>query len=150
MTDLTNIRTALDNLLSVLGDATADLFNTANEQRRELLSLYSRMHRTDADLIEFGSMVGEAGAAMLDIGDRCEDVVTKAQSAIEGGISETPGVDYEDFVGFCEVCGKEILADEEYSFDSGDYVCADCFDDDIEQMTFDLAETAPTADEDHE
>lgn len=142
MTDFTNIRTALDNLLAVLDSATADLVGTANEQRKELLALYGRMQATNADLIEFGSMVGEVGAAMLDIEELCEDVATKAQNVLEGGIDETPVCNYEEFVGFCDSCGNEILEGEEYSFDGDNgFVCGDCLDTEAEQLTLNLAET---------
>jgi hypothetical protein len=151
MTDFTNIRTALDNLLAVLDSATADLVGTANAQRKELLDLYGRMQETNADLNEFGSMVGEVGAAMLDIEELCEDVATKAQNVIEGGLNETPGVNYEDFVGFCETCGNEILAGEEYSYDDDNgFVCGDCLNTDAEQLTLNLAETVPASDADNQ
>ena len=142
MTDFTNIREALDHLLAVLDSATADLVGTANEQRKELLALYGRMQATNADLIEFGSMVGEAGAAMLDIEEMCEDVATKVQNVIEGGIDEAPIVNYEDFVGFCETCGDEIMVGEEYSYDGDNgFVCGSCLDTEAEQLTLNLAET---------
>ena len=145
MTDFTNIRTALDNLLAVLDSATADLVGTANEQRRELLALYGRMQVTNADLHEFGSMVGEVGTAMLDIEDLCEDVAAKVQNVLEGGADEVPMCKYEEFIGFCETCGSAILEGEEYSIngDNG-FVCADCFDAD-EQISIDLAETVEPA-----
>lgn len=151
MTDFTNIRNALDNLLAVLDSTTADLVGTANAQRKELLDLYSRMQATNADLIEFGSIVGEAGSAMLDIEELCEDVASKAQNVIEGGLSETPGVDYEGFVGFCETCGKEIPVGEEYSYDDDNgFVCGDCLNTEAEQLTFNLAETVPASDADNQ
>jgi hypothetical protein len=151
MTDFTNIRTALDNLLAVLDSTTADLVGTANAQRKELLDLYGRMQETNADLNEFGSMVGEVGAAMLDIEELCEDVATKAQNVIEGGLNETPGVNYEDFVGFCETCGNEILAGEEYSYDDDNgFVCGDCLNTDGEQLTLNLAETVSASDADNQ
>ena len=142
MTNFTNIREALDNLLAVLDSATADLVGTANAQRKELLALYGRMQATNADLIEFGSMVGEAGAAMLDIEEMCEDVATKVQNVIENGIDEAPIVNYEDFVGFCETCGDEIMVGEEYSYDGDNgFVCGSCLDTEAEQLTLNLAET---------
>lgn len=151
MTDFTNIREALDNLLTVLDNATADLVGTANAQRKELLALYGRMQATNADLLEFGSMVGEAGAAMLDIEELCEDVVSKVQNVIEGGIDETPNVDYEDFVGFCETCGGEILVGEECSFDGGNgFVCVDCLDAEAEQLALNLAESTTPIDTDNQ
>lgn len=142
MTDFTNIREALDNLLTALDSATADLVGTANEQRKELLDLYGRMQATNADLHEFGSMVGEAGAAMLDIEEMCEDVAFKVQNVLEGGIDETPIVNYEDFVGFCETCGDEILVGEEYSYDGENgFVCGDCLNTEAEQLSLNLAES---------
>ena len=151
MTDFTNIREALDNLLTALDSATADLVGTANEQRKELLALYGRMQATNADLHEFGSMVGEAGAAMLDIEEMCEDVAFKVQNVLEGGIDETPATNYEDFVGFCETCGDEILVGEEYSYDGdGDdgFVCGDCLNTEAEQLSLNLAETTTPVDTD--
>ena len=142
MTDFTNIRTALDNLIAVLDSATADLVGTANEQRKELLALYGRMQATQADIVEFGSMVGEAGAVMLGIEEMCEDVATKVQNVLEGGIDETPIVNYEDFVGFCETCGDEIMVGEEHSYDGDNgFVCGSCLDTEAEQLTLNLAET---------
>ena len=147
MTDFTNIRTALDNLLTALDNTMTDLVGTANEQRKELLALYGRMQATNTDLIEFGSMVGEAGAAMFDIEEMCEDVVAKVQNVIEGGLDETPAVDYEDFAGFCQVCGNEVLIGEEYDRDGdGELVCGDCLDTEAEQRTINLAETVPASD----
>jgi uncharacterized coiled-coil protein SlyX len=151
MTDFTNIRTALDNLLTALNDTMTDLVGTANEQRKELLALYGRMQATNADLIEFGSIVGEAGAAMLDIEEMCEDVASKVQSVLECGVDETPVANYEDFVGFCEDCGSEILVGEEYDCDGdGELMCADCLDTEAEQMSINLAETVSAPDADNQ
>ena len=142
MTDFTNIRTALDNLIAVLDSATADLVGTANEQRRELLSLYGRMQATQDDLVELGSMVGETGAVMFDLAGLCDDVASKVQNTIEGGLDEIPSCNYEAFMGFCETCGKEIHEGEDYSFDGENgFVCGDCLNAESEQLTFDLAET---------
>ena len=142
MTDFTPIRNALDNLLIVLDSAVADLVGTANEQRRELLGLYGRMQATQADLHELGSMVGDAGSAMLDLEELCEDVGSKMQGVLDGGIEETPVCDFQEFVGFCETCGEEILVGEEYSFDGDNgFVCADCLDTEAEQLAINLAET---------
>jgi formylmethanofuran dehydrogenase subunit E len=147
MTDFTDIRETLHDLLTALEDTMTDLVSTANEQRKELLALYGRMQATNADLIEFGSIVGEAGTAMLDIEEMCEDVAFKVQNVIEHGIDEAPAVDYEAFVGFCQVCGNEVLADEEYECDGdGELVCADCLDTEAEQMSINLAETVSAPD----
>ena len=151
MTDFTNIRTALDNLLTILNDTMGNLTSTANEQRKELLALYGRMQATNAEITEFGSIVGEAGSAMLDIEETCGDVSTKIKNVIEGGLDETPAVNYEDFVGFCQVCGNEVLADEGYDRDEdGGFVCADCLNTEAKQMTFNLAETVPASDTDNQ
>ena len=151
MTDFTNIRTALDSLLTALDDTMDDLMRTANEQRKELLSLYGRMQATNADIIAFGSMVGDAGTAMLDIEEMCEDVAYKVQNVLEHGIDETPAVDYEDFAGFCQICGSEVLVGEECDRDGdGELVCADCLDTEAEQMTIDLAETVSASGTDNQ
>ena len=147
MTDFTNIRAALDDLLTMFNDTAADLVSTANEQRKELLALYGRMQATNAELTEFGSIVGEAGAAMLDIEEMCEDVASKAQNVLENGLDETPAANYEDFVGFCETCGNEIMAGEEYSYDGDSgFVCGDCLNTEAEELTLTLAGTMYAAD----
>ena len=151
MTDFTDIRETLHDLLAALEDTMTDLVGSANAQRKELLALYGRMQATNADLIEFGSIVGEAGTAMLDIEEMCEDVAFKVQNVIEHGIDEAPVVDYEEFAGFCQVCGHEVLVGEEYDCDGdGELVCADCLDTEAEQMSINLAETAPASDADNQ
>lgn len=152
MTDFTNIRTALDNLIAVLDSTVDDIVGTANEQRKELLALYGRMQATQADLHELGSMMGDAGAAMLDLEELCEDVSSKMQGVLEGGIDETPVSDYEVFVGFCADCGDEIIEGEEYAVneDNG-FLCANCSHSQAGQLTFDLAESVgPASDTDAE
>jgi hypothetical protein len=141
MIDFTNIRDALDKLLTAVDGTMTNLVSTVSRQRKELLALYEEMQATNADLIELGVIVGEAGATMLNIEEKCEDVATKVQSVIEGGLDETPDVNYEDFVGFCQVCGCEILVGEEYGRDGdGELVCGDCLD----------IETVPTSDADNQ
>ena len=144
MTDFTNIREALSNLLTAVEDTAVQLTNEANAQRRELIALYARMHETSKDLCEFGAMIGETGAALLDIEDLCEDVAVKATTAIEGGADCTPSCDYEEFIDFCDECGREIVEGDEYDTEAGGFViCPECLAKaKAEQLTFeDLAET---------
>ena len=144
MTDFTNIRTALSNLLEAVADTATDLTMTANAQRKELISLYARMRETNKNLCEFGTMIGEVGTALIDIEDICEDVAMKATAAIDGGADCTPNCDYEEFIDFCDECGNEIVEGDEYDTEAGGFViCPACLAKaKAEQLTFeDLAET---------
>ena len=140
MTDFTNIRTALENLLEAVDNTAAELITTANSQRKELIALYTKMRETNEDLAEFGTMVGEVGGALLDIEELCEDVATKANDAIESGADRTPDCDYQVLVDFCDECGKAIVEGEEYELNAGDwYTCEKCLAvyDEQAQMTID-------------
>ena len=127
MTDFTNIRNAIANLVSAVEDAANDLVTTANTQRVELIALYNRMRETNKDLCEFGSIVGDAGAALLDISELCEDVAVKAPAAIEIGADRLPECNYEDLDDFCDECGRAIVnGDDATITDEGLILCADC------------------------
>lgn len=148
MTDFTNIRTALSNLLEAVADTATELTMTANAQRKELISLYARIRETNKDLAEFGAMIGEVGSELLDIEDTCEDVAMKATTAIESGADFVPECDYEYLVEFCDECGRAIAEGEEYDEQVGGwFVCADCMPKtEPEQLTV-LDETTETTEE---
>lgn len=143
-TDFTNLRNALDNLLAVMEHTAADLLGTANQQRRELIELYNRMSDTQADISEFGEMMGEAASTFDGISDLCSDTTAKIVDAIESGCDRVPECNYEDLVEFCDECGRAIVDGENYDCTaSGWYICADHLpaEDDGEQLEPDTPET---------
>ena len=142
MTDFTNIRAALHSLLDAVHATTAELITTANEQRKELLGLYGRIQATQADIIEFGTLTGEAGAVLLDTEEFCEGISSKIQGVLIGGLEEVPVVNYQDFAGFCAECGEAVMTSEDYELNENDEcVCAACIAKQNEQFPVELNES---------
>lgn len=143
-TDFTNLRETLDNLIAAIECTAADLLDTANQQRRELIELYSRMSATQANISEFGEMMSEAASVFDDISDVCSNTAVKITDAIESGCDRVPECNYEDLVEFCDECGRAIVDGENYDCTAaGWYICADHLsaEDDGEQLELDIPET---------
>ena len=126
-TDFTSLQETARKFMASMEGALADLLNTANEQRKELVSLYQQMADIRADIPEFAGVAAEVANTFDDISDIAEDVAMKIGNAIEGGVDFTPDCDYEELVGFCDECGRAIARGEDYTKKAEDYlVCADC------------------------
>ena len=143
MRDFTNLRTALDNLVSEVAVATKEIIADANTLRREYLDIQERMHENRNDLINFADLVGHTSDCLdvlagdaLDVADLVADVL------LEG---EAPTCNYEDFVGYCDACGTTIKKGDEYVVEDDAHLCADCAHietADGEQMELPIDETA--------
>jgi hypothetical protein len=146
-TDFTTITEAIDNLVAILSEKSAELINTANKDRAEYLLLRQRMLDTADDLEEFGMILEDAGSEICAAGDICSDVADKIHAALADS-NEVPSCSYEDFVAVCEECGADITVDSDYEIDdNGHTLCAECSAlyksfADGEQTTMDIPETA--------
>jgi hypothetical protein len=139
MTDFTNLRTALDNLIAEVAVATKDIIADANSLRREYLGIQERMHENRIDLINFADIVGHTSDCLdvlagdaLDVADLVADVL------LEG---EAPTCNYEDFVDYCDACGDTIAKGDDYTKDGDGYLCHSCSTVDGEQMELPIDET---------
>lgn len=103
-----------------------DLFETANEQRKDLLALYKDMAGTQADITELGSLMGEMSITLSDIEHECESISEKIEAAIDNGFDAVPECSYEVYVDTCEVCGLDITAEQEYTEGEFGYVHTHC------------------------
>jgi hypothetical protein len=151
-TDFTAVTEALDNLVALLSEKTAELIHTANGQRIEMLTLRQRMADTAEDLNEFGMILEDAGDEIYALGTMCDDVSEKVVAALEDD-HYLPTCKYEDFVAMCDNCGKEVVTDSDYSIMNGEVLCAECAarlnekaDEDGEQLTIEIAATAEDTD----
>lgn len=144
-TDFTNLRTTLFAALDAVEEVVHGLVRTANDQRKELLDVYRRMHDTNADLCEIGSIISDVGSTLLDVSELADDVSDRMIEAVECGADRVPDIDYEDVADFCDVCGRAIAYDEPYDETASNWVtCADCLsvpdedtDDDVVDATDD-------------
>lgn len=113
-TNFTPINEAFTSLINTIAQVHSDLLAKANAEREEALALYARMQETHADLVEFNSMIGNAAAALNGIDEVAADIGAKVYDVLVDGFEQLPACDYEDFVGFCDGCGEEIIYDEAY------------------------------------
>lgn len=124
MTDFTNIRTALNQLITSIEGICSEIRTTANEQRRELIALTARMNDTRKDLGTLADITDEAACTLADISDLCAETHDKIGDVLAG--EEIPECDYEDFIGYCDSCGAPISVNDKYHELGGYLDCADC------------------------
>lgn len=124
--DFTAIHEATASFCNAMAAFKRDLFETANEQRKDLLALYRAMAGTQADIEEFGSIMGEVAAVLSDVADECQDISEKIDTAITNGFDAVPECSYEVYVDTCEVCGLDITAEQEYTEGEFGYVHTHC------------------------
>ena len=85
------------------------------------------MEETRADILEYGKMLGDLADVLDETNDTCRDLATKITTVIYEGVDAVPTVPYEEFVDFCDNCGREIVVGEDYTSNTGHwYVCAEC------------------------
>ena len=148
-TNFTDINNALTSLVDSIVKMHADLLAQANEQRKEAIALHARMLDTQADIVEFGAMVGKVAAQFNAIDEVAGDISMKISDAIYGGFNDFPECDYEDFVGFCADCGKTIAEGDIFDYDGEEFVCEDCFhiNDEVDEDELDVADEPVVTDE---
>ena len=123
--DFTAIHEALEQLIHTMDSARLALTKQANAEREELLSLYARMRDTQNDLIELGDLAADASDALgtIEVGSySCADLIG---DVLDLGL--VPECSYEDFVGYCAVCGNTISSADGYeTAENGEMLCVDC------------------------
>ena len=150
-TNFTDIRNTLNSLVDSIAKMHADLLREANEQREEALALHERMLNTQADIAEFGAMVGNVADQFAGIDEVAGDISMKISDAIYGGFADFPECDYEDFVGFCADCGCTIAEGDIFDYDGENFICEGCFhandeaelDEDVLDEDEDVADETP-------
>ncbi len=124
----TEIRKSVDTLLAEIVAANHKIFAQANAERVEMLDLLGRMRDTRNSIDAVGAVYAEIADEFGAMADTCEEFVAKIDDTLEDPAAYCPSLPYEDFRGFCEMCGAEI-ADTEDAYDideDGLLECADC------------------------
>ena len=124
-TILTSVKDALNTAVDTIKSAQKALFAQANTEKANLIALLNEMAETKSAIGTLGNNSGEAGNALLTSSDGQLGVAEKISDVID--YTDIPVASYENFVAFCDDCGKEILVDEEYSRDSSVTLCNECF-----------------------
>lgn len=125
--DFTPMNEALNALAESINAAHSHLTAKANAERVELMVLFAKMRETHEDFETFGTMMtstaqtlGYAGASMIEYAKLID-------ATIEGGEGSIPECDYEEFVDFCDGCGRTVTVhDQGYIKDGEDCLCPEC------------------------
>lgn len=124
--DFTPIQNAMNALVDAVVSMHASLLARANDERKELLDLYTRMRETEADLVDLSKMISETRDKLQVVEEVAVDHGMLVRDAVFGGLDFVPTCDYEHFVGFCDECGA-TLSDEMHFEDTVEgMLCLDC------------------------
>lgn len=122
---ITSVKDALTEAIKTIATAQKALLNQANTEKANLLALLNEIRGTRDTISIFGDVCAEAGEALLDTAEFCDGITDKIFYVIDGN-HDVPVADYENFVEFCDQCGKEIVVGDEFGVEGGDYTCAEC------------------------
>lgn len=125
---LNAITNNLNSVIDSIADLNRDLNATANAQKKSLLALLAEMTETRTNLKALGKVCGDAGAALLDLNEFCDDVSDKIDDILFD-FDNIPSGLFETFVGFCSNCGTELHDTNPDSYevvDNTDVLCTKC------------------------
>lgn len=146
MTNYTDtIREAITSALDTIRAAQKEAFAHANQQRESLIELLTEMRGTANVIHDMSGICEGAGSALIDIAEESAHVADVMNESTYD-FDLIPEGSYEGLIGFCDECGREIRADEEYdTLGRDDFVCSDCMDGRDSKTESDTAETEPAA-----
>ena len=124
--DFTAIHEATASFCNAMAEFKKDLFGAANEQRKELLTIYQRMTNTQADIETFGDIMDGVANTLSNVVCECQDISEKIDMAIINGFDSVPAGSYEVYVDTCEVCGLDVTSEQEYTEGEFGYVHVHC------------------------
>lgn len=124
--NFTNIENATKSFLEAIENMQQSLFVQANTKRVELLAIYQDLLDSQADITKFGEMMNETACALLDASDVCNHVVEKIEGTLDFGYDQVPQCSFQHYVDTCEVCGLDIMVDQEYTEGEGGHVHISC------------------------
>lgn len=150
-TDFTPMNEALSALADAINATHEQLTQKANAERVQLMVLYANMRDTHADMKLFGEMMTSTAQTLAYAGAASNEYAKLIESVIDGGNDAIPECDYEEFVDFCDGCGKTVTVNDTYKLGEGECYCADCIPDEEdeedeeeeEQLSIDNVDAVP-------
>lgn len=126
MTNLENVKSNLTALVDSINALYTNTLVSLADKKTTLLALLDDIRADHATLSTLGTICGDAGAALLDASEKCDNLCDVVDDVIFGydSIPEGP---LDTFVDYCADCGKELHVTDAYA-DAGDgfIVCMDC------------------------
>jgi hypothetical protein len=126
--NFTNLENAIKTFTDEVINCQKQLFEQANENRRQLLAIYQNLMDNSADITKFGDMLSDTACALFDVNAVCEHVVDKISGALDFGYDQIPQCSFENYVDTCEICGLDIMHDQEYTEGENGLVHSHCLD----------------------
>lgn len=126
-TDFTPMNEALSALADAINATHEKLSQKANAERVELMVLLANMRDTHADMKLFGEMMTSTAQTLAYAGAASNEYAKLIDMTIDGGEGSIPECDYEEFVDFCDGCGKTVTVhDQGYIKDGEECLCPEC------------------------
>lgn len=126
MTKLTTVSNAFETALNSLHDFKADLIDSLDQKKNQLLGLLDSIAADTNDLSDLGKVCGVVGRTLLAIESDCATIVSNIDDTVLS-INDIPAGSLGTFVDYCATCGKELHISDVYMNDGdGEIQCMDC------------------------
>ena len=138
-TDYTNLRTTVQDMLASITEAMNKSIALTNQRRVELITAYNGLAEATHDLAELGNILGEAADAFTGMSETALDVASKAAEVLDAA-EDVPSCNFEDFVGFCDLCGGAVSSKTEHYNEKGYLYCAECTERETAEESYTIVE----------
>lgn len=119
------LTTEIAKIYAQIDKLNTELHEKANRQKDELHNLLSQMVDTKAEIAEVAKIMAKFASDISDISEVLTSTAVKIEDAIEDPTNYLPECNYEDLIGWCEDCGKELTINSDYTEENGFTVCAE-------------------------
>ena len=122
---MTELKLAIDNLVSAIKEQAKSLYATANKRKAELKTAVANMDAAAEDLNQFSNILNDLRAAVGITAEQSSYAVTHIDEMLSDmNVYDT---EVENFDGYCDCCGEEMNVNHPNRFYEDDYVCEQCF-----------------------
>ena len=119
------LNSAFSTLAAEIANTQKEIFANANEHRKTFLAALAGMREAEANATKFARMIDGIIEPLADISYECDTLGDRIIDAINEP-DMCPQSNFEDFVGYCDECGKEITINTEYEEDIDGLFCEQC------------------------
>lgn len=137
------LTSAFSTLTAEIANAQKEIFASANEHRKTFLAALAGMRQAEADARTFARMLDRVVEPLAGISYECDTIGDRIIDAINEP-DMCPQSNFEDVVGYCDECGKELTVNDDFTDTFAGLVCADC----LAEMEAEDEDEAEAEDED--
>lgn len=119
------LTSAFSTLTAEIANAQKEILADANEHRKTFLAALAGMREAEANATKFARMIDGVLEPLADISYECQTLGDRIIDAINEP-DMCPQNNFEDFIGFCAECGKEISTNDDYEDTFVGFLCDQC------------------------